>query len=402
MNYTDGTIMIFRERTDVGKAKEIFLGQIKGIEKTETVPASSAIGRVLSTSILAPRNVPHYRRSAMDGFAVRSVDLLGASLTNPVMLNVSDEIMEETCVPVNTGDYVPDDFDAVLMMEDTISIGDMIEIRAQVHPGKNVGEIGEDVRKNELIFNKSHLLRPCDVAVLASLGIVEVKVYAKPVVAIIPTGNDLLPLPGDDVPAPGKTLDINSLMIGKYVEKWGAIARYCNIVPEDKQLIEEAIKANLDTDMMVISGGTSVGQRDYVPEVVEKLGTKLVHGVGLSPGKPTALGVADNVPILCMPGYPAAGLVALFAFGKPALRKAGNIPDIPDTKVKATLSGKIMSREGYVSYARVILEGNIAHPLMTAGAGILSSIAKSDGFVIIPENVEGCEEGSEVEVVLIE
>jgi molybdopterin molybdotransferase len=402
MNYTDGTRMIFRERTDVGKAKEIFLGQIKGTEKTETVPASSAIGRVLSTSILAPRNVPHYRRSAMDGFAVRSVELLGASLTNPVMLNVSDEIMEGTCVPVNTGDYVPDDFDAVLMMEDTISIGDMIEIRAQVHPGKNVGEIGEDVRKNELIFNKSHLLRPCDAAVLASLGIVDVRVYAKPVVAIIPTGNDLLPLPGDDVPVPGKTLDINSLMIGKYVEKWGAIARYCDIVPEDKQLIEEAIKANLDTDMMVISGGTSVGERDYVPAVVEKLGTKLVHGVGLSPGKPTALGVADNVPILCMPGYPAAGLVALFAFGKPALRKAGNIPDIPDTKVKATLSGKIMSREGYVSYARVILEGNIAHPLMTAGAGILSSIAKSDGFVIIPENVEGCEEGSEVEVVLIE
>lgn len=394
--------MIFRERTDVGKAKEIFLGQITGTEKTETLPASSAIGRVLSTSILAPRNVPHYRRSAMDGFAVRSVDLLGASLTNPVMLNVSDEIMEGTCVPVNTGDYVPDDFDAVLMMEDTISIGDMIEIRAQVHPGKNVGEIGEDVRKNELIFSKSHLLRPCDVAVLASLGIIDVKVYAKPVVAIIPTGNDLLPLPGDDVPAPGKTLDINSLMIGKYVEKWGGIARYCDIVPEDKQLIEDAIKANLDTDMMVISGGTSVGERDYVPAVVEKLGTKLVHGVGLSPGKPTALGVADNVPILCMPGYPAAGLVALFAFGKPALRKAANIPDIPDTKVKATLSGKIMSREGYVSYARVILEGNIAHPLMTAGAGILSSIAKSDGFVIIPENVEGCEEGSEVEVVLIE
>ncbi|WP_342306016.1 molybdopterin molybdotransferase MoeA [Methanolobus sp. ZRKC5] len=394
--------MIFRERTDVGKAKEMFLGQITGTEKTEALPAISSIGRVLSTSILAPRNVPHYRRSAMDGFAVRSVDLMGASPTNPVILNVSDEIMEGTCVPVNTGDYVPDDSDAVLMMEDTISIGDMIEIRAQVHPGKNVGEIGEDVRKNELIFNKSHLLRPCDVAVLASLGIIDVKVYVKPVVAIIPTGNDLLPLPGDDVPAPGKTLDINSLMIGKYVEKWGGIARYCDIVPEDKQLIEDAIKTNLDTDMIVISGGTSVGEKDYVPVVVEKLGTKLVHGVGLSPGKPTALGIADNVPILCMPGYPAAGLVALFAFGKPALRKAGNIPDIPDTKVKATLSGKIMSREGYVSYARVILEGNIAHPLMTAGAGILSSIAKSDGFVIIPENVEGCEEGSKVEVVLIE
>ncbi|WP_292466951.1 molybdopterin molybdotransferase MoeA [Methanolobus sp.] len=394
--------MLFRERTDVGKAKEMFLAEIKGMEKTELLPATSSIGRVLSTSILAPRNVPHYRRSAMDGFAVRSVDLMGASPTNPVMLQVTDEVIEGTCAPVNTGDCVPDDADAVLMMEDTISIGDMIEIRAQVHPGKNVGEIGEDVRKNEIIFNKSHLLRPCDIAVLASLGINNVKVYAKPIVAIIPTGKDLLPLPGDDVPPPGKTLDINSLMIGEYVKKWGGIARYCDIVPEDKQLIEDIIKANLDTDMIVVSGGTSVGDKDYVPAVVEKLGKKLVHGVGLSPGKPTALGVADNVPILCMPGYPAAGLVALFAFGKSALRKAGNIPDIPETTIRATLSGKIMSREGYVSYARVILDGDIARPLMTAGAGILSSIAKSDGFVIIPENVEGYEEGSKVDVVLIE
>ena len=394
--------MIFRERTDVGEAKRMFLAGINSIDRTEVLPSRSAIGRVLSASILAPRNVPHYRRSAMDGFAVRSVDLIGASPTNPVMLQISDEIMEGTCTPVNTGDYVPDDADAVLMMEDTISIGDMIEIKAQVHPGKNVGEIGEDVRKNEIIFNKSHILRPCDIAVLASLGISEVKVYSKPVVAIIPTGNDLLPLPGSEEPAPGKTLDINSLMIGEYVEKWGGSARYCDIVPEDANLIEEAIKANLDTDMIVVSGGTSVGDRDFVPAVVEKLGRKLVHGVGLSPGKPTALGIVENVPVLCMPGYPAAGLVALFAFGKPALRKSGNIPDIPDTTVKATLSGKILSREGYVSYARVILEGNIAHPLMTAGAGILSSIAKSDGFVIIPENVEGCEEGSEVDVVLIE
>lgn len=394
--------MLFRERTDVGRANELFLAEIKGMEKTELFDTKLAAGRVLSTGILASRNVPHYRRSAMDGYAVRSSDLIGASPTNPVMLQVDQEIMEDTCVPVNTGDYVPDEADAVLMMEDTIPIGDMIEIRAQVHPGKNVGEIGEDVRKNEIIFNKGHLLRPCDIAVLASLGIDEVKIFAKPVVAIIPTGNDLLPLPGKDVPPPGKTLDINSLMIGGYVEKWGGIARYCDIVPEDKQLIEEAVKANLDTDMIVISGGTSVGDRDYVPAVVEKLGRKLVHGVGLSPGKPTALGVAENVPILCMPGYPAAGLVALFAFGKPALKKAGSIPHLPDIKVKATLSGKILSREGYVSYARVILEGNTAHPLMTAGAGILSSIAKSHGFVIIPENIEGYEEGSEVDVVLIE
>lgn len=397
---------IMKERTGVSTARQIFLEAIQPMKRTERAGIVECVGRVLSTSILAPRNVPHYRRSAMDGFAVRSMDIIGASPTNPVMLQVADEIEEGACIRVSTGAYVPDEADAVLMMEDTISIGDMIEVRAQVHPGKNVGDVGEDVRKNEIIFNKGHLLRPCDIAVLASLGIPEITVYSKPVVAIVPTGNDLLPLQDNEVPPPGKTLDINSLMIGLYVTKWGAEPRYCEIVPEDRDLIRETVSRNLDADFIVVSGGTSVGEKDYVPDVVASLGKKLVHGVGLSPGKPTALGIIGDVPVLCMPGYPAAGLVALFAFGKPAILKKGNIPEMPDITIKARLTGKINSREGYVSYARVILEGDttfpLARPLMTAGAGILSSIAKSGGFVIIPENVEGYEEGNEVDVVLIE
>ncbi len=387
---------------DAGTANEIFLSAIKGMRRSELVSVIDATGRVLAKTMVAPRSVPHYRRSAMDGFAARSVDLIGASTTNPVILQVSDMITEGTCVPLSTGDQVPDEADAVLMIEDTTPIGGMIEVRAQVHPGKNVGEIGEDVRKAEIIFYKDHLLRPCDIAVIASLGVDEVKVYSRPLVAIIPTGNDLLPLEEKEVPPPGKTLDINSLMIGKYVQKWGGIPRYCAIVSENKDIIEKTVTDNLDADMIILSGGTSVGDRDCVPVVLDKLGKKLVHGVGLSPGKPTALGTIDDIPVLCIPGYPAAGLVALFEFGKGAIRKAGSIPYTPDIVVKATLSGKIMSREGYLSYARVILKDKIAHPLMTAGAGILSSIAKSDGFVIIPENVEGYEEGSEVNVVLIE
>lgn len=394
---------IFKERSSVKEARGSFLAAIKPLERTENITIYEGVGRVLATGILAPRNVPHYRRSAMDGYAVRSADIMGASPTNPVILQIGDDIDEGTCCPVSTGAYVPDDADAVLMTEDTICIGDMIEVRAQVHPGKNIGDIGEDVRKNEIIFNKGHLLRPCDVAVLASLGIREIKAYSRPLVAIIPTGNDLIPPDsGKEMPAPGKTLDINSLMIGLYSQQWGAQPRYCPIVPEDRELIRNAISENLDADFIVISGGTSVGEKDYVPDVLASLGKKLAHGVGLSPGKPTALGIIGEVPVLCMPGYPAAGLVALFAFGKPAMRKKGNIPQIPDITVKARLTGKINSREGYVSYARVILEGNTARPLMTAGAGILSSIAKSSGFVIIPENVEGYEEGNEVDVVLIE
>jgi molybdopterin molybdotransferase len=394
---------IFKERSSVNEAIEKFFGAISPLERTDIVAINEGVGRVLATSILAPRNVPHYRRSAMDGYAVRSTDILGASPTNPVMLPIGCDIDEGTCCQVSTGAHVPDAADAVLMEEDTICIGDMIEVRAQVHPGKNIGDIGEDVRLNEIIFYKGHLLRPCDIAVLASLGIKEIKVYSRPLVAIIPTGNDLIPLEGSsEVPPPGKTLDINSLMIGLYARQWGATPRYCAIVPEDRELISKAISENINVDFIVISGGTSVGEKDYVPEVVASMGRKLVHGVGLSPGKPTALGIIGDVPVLCMPGYPAAGLVALFAFGKAAIRKKGNIPQIPDITVKARLTGKINSREGYVSYARVILEGNTARPLMTAGAGILSSIAKSNGFVIIPENVEGYEEGNEVDVVLIE
>ncbi len=394
---------MIKERSNVGDALELFLAVTKPLERIETVNVEDSVGRVLSTSVLAPRNVPHYRRSAMDGYAIRAADITGASPTNPVMLSVDDVANEGSCTRINTGEYIPDAADAVLMKEDVICIGDMIEVRAQLHPGKNVGDIGEDMKKNSIIFTRGHLLRPCDIAVLASLGIRSITVYARPIVAIIPVGMDLIP-PEEciDLPPIGKTLDINSLMISSYVKLWGGQPRCCAIVAEEREAIGRAISANLDADVMVISGGTSVGDKDYVPDVLASMGKKLVHGVGLSPGKPTALGVIEGVPVLCMPGYPAAGLVALFAFGKSVLLKKGNIPQRPDVVVRARLTGKINSREGYVSYARVILEGKTARPFMTAGAGILSSIAKSNGFVIIPENVEGYEEGDEVDVVLIE
>ena len=393
---------IFRERMPVGQAKDKFLASIAPITRTEEISIRDCPGRVLATHTIAPRNVPHFRRSAMDGYAMRAADALGASPLNPVMLQLSDVVEEGTCARVGTGQHMPEGADAVMMIEDTVSMGDMIEIRAQLHPGKNVGDIGEDIRRNEILFNKGHLLRACDVGVLASLGIREVKVYCKPVVAIIPVGDDLVPLAYTELPPAGKSLESNSLMIGLYVEQWGGVPRYHNIVPEDTAQIEQAIKENLDADLLIISGGTSVGEKDFVPGVVSSMGELLVHGVGLSPGKHTALGLINDKPVVCMPGYSAAGLVALFVFGRPALRKVANAPDVPDVKIKAHLSSKITSREGYLSYARVILDGSIAHPLMTAGAGILSSIARSQGFVIIPEHVEGYEKASEVDVVLIE
>ena len=393
---------IIKELTKVEDARILFLNSISPLLATEPIPLIDCPDRVLASPITATRDVPHYRRAAMDGYAVQSADIIGASVTNPVMLGSSDNAEQGTCARVHTGSNIPDSADAVVMIEDTTPIGDMVEIRTQVHPNKHVGCIGEDMTKGELILEAGHLLRPCDVAVIASLGLSEVEVYRKPVVSVIPTGDEVVPRTISEIPPPGKVLETNGLMVGLYVEKWGGKARYCDIVPDKPKLIEDAIQSNLDADMIILCGGTSVGERDHVPAVVNSLGDILVHGIGLSPGKPTALGIIRNVPIVCMPGYPVAGLVGLFAFARPALRKVGNIPDIPDTIIRARMSGKINSKEGYLTYARVILEGNIAHPLMTSGSGVLSSVAKANGFVIIPENVEGYEEGQDVDVVLIE
>ena len=393
---------IIKELTKVEDAKRLFLNAISPISSTEHIRLIDCTDRVLASPVTATRNVPHYRRSAMDGYAVQSSDTIGASVANPVMLGLSGDAEQATCTRVHTGSNIPDSADAVVMIEDTTRIGDMVEIRTQVHPNKHVGCIGEDMTEGELILEAGHLLRPCDAAVIASLGLSEIEVYKKPVVAVIPTGDEVVPRTTTEIPPPGKVLETNGLMTGLYVEKWGGKARYCDIVPDKPELIEDAIRSNLDADMIILCGGTSVGERDHVPAVVASLGKILVHGVGLTPGKPTALGIIGNVPIVCMPGYPVAGLVGLFAFARPALRKVGNIPVIPDTVIRASTSGKINSKEGYLTYARVVLDGNIAHPLMTSGSGVLSSVARANGFVIIPENVEGYEEGQDVDVVLID
>ena len=191
-------------------------------------------------------------------------------------------------------------------------------------------------------------------------------------------------------------------MAALYIRKWGGASRLLDIVKDDPEKIKDAIFSNLDADMIITSGGTSVGKRDYVPGVIGSLGDLLIHGVGISPGKPTALGIINGKPVVCMPGYPVAGIMALFFFAKAALRKLGHIQDEEDRKVRAVLSGKIPGRTGYKTFARVKLEKCEAIPLATSGAGILSSVSKADGFVIIPENVEGYDKGEEVEVVLIE
>ncbi|MFP4654922.1 MAG: gephyrin-like molybdotransferase Glp [Methanohalobium sp.] len=395
---------LFKDRTEVNKARNIFLNAFGTVDDTEQVFIEKCPGRILALPVTSTRNVPHYRRAAMDGYAVRSSDTIGASPTASLMLELDDEVTDGTCVRVHTGSLVPEGADAVVMVEDTTPVGDMVEIKTQVHPNKHVGQIGEDIKENDTVFSQGHMLRPCDAAVLASLGINRITVYKKPRVAVIPTGNELVPQSTSSLPLPGEVVETNGLMADLYIEKWGGVCKYCDIIPDNPELIKNAIQSQLNSNLIILCGGTSVGERDHVPEMVESLGEVLVHGVSMSPGKPIALGIIEGVPVICLPGYPVAGLVGLFMFARPALRKLGHVPDIPDTTVKAELSDKIPSKEGYMTFSRVILDTTdlIAYPVMTSGAGVLSSVAKSNGLVIVPENLEGYEKGQKVDVVLIE
>ncbi|AKB83597.1 Molybdopterin biosynthesis MoeA protein [Methanosarcina barkeri 3] len=394
---------IFKKRTSVDEALRLFLERISTIKKTEEISLETCTGRVLAETVLSERNVPHYRRAAMDGYAVRVSDTMGASPSNPVMLQLSDRVEEGTSTWVHTGAAVPEGADAVVMVEDTITAGNLVEIRAQVYPGRNVGQIGEDIKKGDMIFEEGHFLRPCDVAVLASLGLDRVKVFNKPVVAVIPTGDELISRQEKrDVPPPGMVLETNGLMSSLYVQKWGGVPRYLNIVPDNPDSIKRAIEANLDADMIILSGGTSVGKRDHASEVVAALGELLVHGIGVSPGKPSALGIISNIPVVCLPGYPVAGLVSLYFFVRPGIRKLAAIPEIPEPILKKRLATKISSKIGYVNFVRVVFEGDKVRPLTGNGDRVLTSVAKADGYVLVPENVEGYEEGEEVDVFLIE
>lgn len=394
---------VFKERTSVDEALKLFLEHISTLRKVEEVTLESCTGRVLAEPVVSERNVPHYRRAAMDGYAVRASDTLGASPANPVMLQLSDQIEEGSTIWVHTGAAVPEGADAVVMVEDTATAGNLVEVRAQVYPNRNIGQVGEDIKKGDRVFEEGHLLRPCDAAVLASIGFNRVKVFKKPLVAVIPTGDELVSRKDNrDVPPPGKVLETNGLMSALYVEKWGGVPRCTEIVPDNPDSIKKAVETNLDADMILLLGGTSVGKRDHAPEVVATLGELLVHGIGVSPGKPTALGIVNNVPVVCLPGYPVAGLIALYLFVHPGIRKLAAIPELPELILKRRLVAKISSKIGYVGFVRVVFEGDKVRPLVGAGAGILSSVAKADGYVLVPENLEGYAEGEEVDVFLIE
>jgi molybdopterin molybdotransferase len=417
----------FKEVTRLREARQRLRDALTPHDRTETVTLTMAESRVLATTVTARRDVPHYDRAAMDGFAVRAADTFGAGDRSPAILrertadgDAQPEVGPDEAVRVHTGSEIPPGADAVVMVEQTDTHRDEVEVFDAVAEGENVAPAGEDVAREQVLFEPGHQLRSSDIGLLKSVGVDEVTCYQRPEVAVTPTGEELV----QRDPAPGEIIETNGLTVSQYVERWGGKATYRNVVTDDESALRAAIERDLVRDVVVTTGGSSVGERDLIPEVVDDLGEVLVHGVALKPGHPVGFGVVRDTPVIMLPGYPVACIVNAVQFLRPAIKWSGHYPLDPHPTTEAVLGRKIKSEPGVRTFARVQLQDGAeseteaiptsavsdaegddiaadlptAEPTRASGAGVLSSVALADGWVVVPEEREGFAEGERVRV----
>ncbi|MDI6883961.1 MAG: molybdopterin molybdotransferase MoeA [Hadesarchaea archaeon] len=402
----------FAQYTRLGNALKIVLSHVKPTG-SEPVSFDRALGRVLFEDVTSKIDVPHFNRSAVDGYAVRAADIFGARETRPKRLRVVGSVRigaptklrvrKGEAVKLMTGAPMPRDADAVVMIEHTKTDEKRVVVFVPVTPDKNVSARGEDVRAGEVVLKRGQQLRPQDIGMLASIGKRQVQVFRKPRVAIITTGSELQ-RPGARL-RPAQITDVNSYSLAAAVASCGSVANVLGITSDNPQMLRRKLRRALKSDLILISGGSSVGEHDIAPEVVAELGELMFHGVALRPGGPTAFGVVRGKPVFCLAGFPVAALVAFDMLVRPALWvMQGLPPDWGCLRVRAKLTRKIASSLGRADVVRVRVWSDanelLAEPIHTTGSGILSTMTRADGFVIVPENVEGFDEGSRVEVEL--
>jgi molybdopterin molybdotransferase len=387
----------FKDRTRIEDARDRLL-DTPPIDRTERLSLSVADGRTVAEPIEAVRNVPHYARAAMDGWALKAEDTFGASDRSPAVLRPGETVGPDRAVRVHTGSELPEGADAVVMIEDVDRIGEELEVFDAVAAGENVAPVGEDVEAGQRLYDPGHRLRPSDLGLLKGTGIDTVEIVEKPEVAVIPTGEELVQAD----PEPGEVVETNRFTISRLAERWGADVTRREIVTDDHETLRAAVQRDLTRDVVVTTGGSSVGERDLIPEVVADLGEVFVHGVALKPGHPVALGRVEGTTVVMLPGYPVACIVNAVQFLRPLVKHLGRMPIEPLPSREATLTRKLKSEPGVRTFARVKLEeseaGLEATPTRAGGSGVLSSVALADGWVAVPESAEGIAAGETVTV----
>ncbi|AEH22598.1 molybdenum cofactor synthesis domain protein [Thermodesulfobacterium geofontis OPF15] len=383
----------------------------------EIVSIESAYNRITYEDILAPENLPGFKRSTVDGFAVRSQDTFGAKETMPVYLTVKGHIPMGVApdfslnpgeaASIGTGGMLPEGADAVVMIEHVnVVSSDLIEILKPIGPGENVIFEDEDIKEGELVIPKGHKLKPQDIGALAGLGISQIKVVKKPVIAIILTGDEIIPY--TEKVTPGKIRDINSFTLAGLIDLAGGIPLKMGIVKDDyKELKAIVNKAYELADIILITGGTSAGIKDMTAQIINELGEPgiIFHGVSIKPGKPIIAGVCNNKPVFGLPGHPVAVYICFELFVKPVINKMLGLTDKTyKPKVKAKLTKSISSQAGRRDFIRVYLEEKegelLATPLLSK-SGLIMTLVKANGILCIPEDLLGFEKDEIVEVELL-
>jgi molybdopterin molybdotransferase len=384
---------------------------------TERLRIEACYGRITASDIISPEDLPGFARSTVDGYALNSADTFGAKENSPAYIMVKNEILmgsipdfklkKGEAAKIPTGGMLPQGADAVLMLEHAQIVSDeMIEVMKSIAPNENVILKDEDIKKGEAVLKMGHRLRAQDIGALAGIGITEIEVYKKPVIAIISTGDEIVP---PEMPVnPGQVRDINSFTLSGLILEHGGIPVKKGILKDDYEIIKDIIQSSLkDSDMVLISGGTSAGTKDMTSMIINDIGKPgvLFHGVSLKPGKPLIGGVIDGRPVLGLPGHPAAVVVCFDLFIKPIMDKLSGLDSkmIFVKTVRAKMAKNIASAAGREDHIRVYVEergGEMFAVPILGKSGLITTLVKADGVIVISHAKLGLDAGEEVVVNL--
>ncbi|HUE89077.1 MAG TPA: gephyrin-like molybdotransferase Glp [Vicinamibacterales bacterium] len=402
------TMRPIRETIPLDEARQLIDEAIVPVARTEVVALMSAAGRVLAREVTSDRDVPPFARAGMDGYAVVAEDTFGASRYEPKTLRVVEKIYTGE-VPtraiaageaseIATGAPMPSGADAVVMVEETERGGENeVRIFTPVYPRQNVGRQGADIVQGQTVLRTGDLLNPSRIGALAALGLTAVEVYQRPSIAILSTGNEIVE-PGAPL-KPGQIYDINRFTLSTIIAEHGGSPVAYQTAQDTLDDLERAIDRCLNEDVMVFSGGSSVGERDLILDVIGRRGEIVFHGIAVKPGKPTVFGVIGGKPVFGMPGYPTSCLSNAYMLLVPALRRMAHLPPHHLRTTTVPVAQRIVSTTGRHQFYTVRVIDGVAHPAFKA-SGDITSMSQADGYIEIPAQTDIVEKGEVVEVKL--
>jgi molybdopterin molybdotransferase len=405
---SDVTMRPIKETIPLDEARSIVEHAVAPIARTERVPLASAHGRVLAREIVSSRDVPPFTRAAMDGYAVVASDTFGATQYEPRVLHAVETVFTGQvptrkigtgeCAEISTGAPIPPGADAVVMVEETEKAADhLVRIFSPVYPRQNVGRQGADIQAGQVLVAAGTLLNPSRVGAIAAVGVTEVEVFARPRVATVSTGNEIVE-PGEPL-GPGQIYDINTFTLGAIIAEHGGIAVSHPTVVDTIEELGRALDACRSDDLIIFSGGSSVGERDLTLDLLRSRGQVLFHGIAVKPGKPTLFGLIDGKPVFGMPGYPTSCLSNGYMLLVPLLRRLARLPVAALHTVLLPLGQRIVSTTGRHQFYTVRIVDGVAMPAFKA-SGDITSMSQADGYVEIPAQIDIVEKGEMVEVRL--